>query len=191
MVVDDKATPENNGKIFKFRFGKKIQAKIMQAASPEFETDTSVLVYDYREGANFRLIIKKVSGYANYDDSKFDAPSLMPDVLIDRAKKDQFVLLPYTDPKKYKQYSIIRNALIGAIGAQEVAPAPDADPTFNPDSGTDATTGNPPDASSSDSGEGGEGNPFDNIGEPENKAPENDVSEKDMDYFQKLAAGEE
>lgn len=79
-VVSDKANPENEGKVFLYKFGKKIFDKIIAAAQPEFEDETPVNPFDLWEGANFKLKITNVAGYWNYDKSEFSAASaLLPD----------------------------------------------------------------------------------------------------------------
>ena len=70
-VVSDSKHPENEGKVFLFRFGKKIFDKMMAAMQPEFEDETPINPFDFWEGANFKLKIRKVDGYWNYDASSF------------------------------------------------------------------------------------------------------------------------
>lgn len=71
LVIKDSANPENEGKVFVFRFGKKIYDKIHGQMFPKFEDDTPCVPFDMFEGKNFRLISKKVNDYVNYDDSSF------------------------------------------------------------------------------------------------------------------------
>lgn len=72
LVVNDPANPANNGKVFLFKYGKKIHEKILDVMAPEAATDEPVDVFNMFEGVNFRLKIKKVSGYTNFDSSMFD-----------------------------------------------------------------------------------------------------------------------
>ena len=74
-VVSDPKHPENEGKVFLFRFGKKIFDKCMEAMQPAFEDETAINPFDFWKGANFKLKIRKVDGYWNYDKSEFEAPS--------------------------------------------------------------------------------------------------------------------
>ena len=67
--------PENTGKIMLYRFGKKIFDKLMEAMQPEFADETPINPFDMWEGANFKLKIRKVDGYWNYDKSEFDSPT--------------------------------------------------------------------------------------------------------------------
>ena len=72
-VVSDPKHPENEGKVFLFRYGKKIFDKIMASMQPEFEDETPINPFDFWEGANFKLKIRKVDGFWNYDKSEFDS----------------------------------------------------------------------------------------------------------------------
>jgi len=74
-VVKDSANPENEGKVFLYRYGKKIFDKVMETMQPAFEDETPVNPFDFWEGANFKLKLRKVDGYWNYDKSEFTAPS--------------------------------------------------------------------------------------------------------------------
>jgi hypothetical protein len=78
-VIKDPAHPENEGKVFLFKFGKKIFDKILNAMQPEFEDEEPINPFDFWGGANFRLKIRKVEGYWNYDKSEFDSPSALMD----------------------------------------------------------------------------------------------------------------
>ena len=78
-VVSDPKHPENEGKVFLFRYGKKIFDKIMEAMQPAFEDETPVNPFDFWQGANFKLKIRKVDGFWNYDKSEFEAPSALFD----------------------------------------------------------------------------------------------------------------
>ena len=78
-VVSDSKNPHNEGKVFLFRYGKKIFDKLMAAMQPEFEDETPVNPFDFWEGANFKLKIRKVDGYWNYDKSEFEASSALFD----------------------------------------------------------------------------------------------------------------
>lgn len=78
-VVNDPANSENNGKVFLFRYGKKIFEKVNAMMNPEDPDDTPVDPFDFWDGANFKLSITKVAGFRNYDNSKFKAPSALSD----------------------------------------------------------------------------------------------------------------
>ena len=74
-VVSDSKNPENEGKVFLFRYGKKIFDKLMAAMQPEFEDESPINPFDFWQGADFKIKIKKVAGFWNYDSSEFAAPS--------------------------------------------------------------------------------------------------------------------
>ena len=78
-VVSDSVNPSNQGKVFLFRYGKKIFDKLSEAMQPAFEDETPINPFDLWEGANFKLKIRKVDGYWNYDKSEFDKPSKLND----------------------------------------------------------------------------------------------------------------
>ena len=78
-VVEDPTNPQNEGKVMLYRFGKKIFDKCMEAMQPAFKDETAVNPFDFWEGANFKLKLRKVDGYWNYDKSEFEAPSALFD----------------------------------------------------------------------------------------------------------------
>ncbi len=94
-VVSDSKNPHNEGKVFLFRYGKKIFDKLMAAMQPEFEDESPINPFDFWKGANFKLKIRKVDGYWNYDKSEFEAPSaiLDDDSAIERIWKEQYLSL--------------------------------------------------------------------------------------------------
>ena len=79
LVVNDPKHPENEGKVFLYRYGKKIFDKLTEAMSPQFEDETALNPFDFWEGANFKLKVRKVDGYWNYDKSEFEGTSAMLD----------------------------------------------------------------------------------------------------------------
>ena len=112
-VVSDSKHPENNGKVFLFRYGKKIFDKIMAAMQPEFEDETPINPFDFWEGANFKLKIRKVDGYWNYDKSEFDSVSALKDNddSLDSIWKTQYSLSEFTAPTNFKSYDELKNRL--------------------------------------------------------------------------------
>ena len=93
-VVKDSTNPENEGGVFLFKYGKKIFEKVMAAMQPEFEDETPINPFDFWEGANFKLKIRKVDGYWNYDKSEFDAvaPLLEDDDALEALWKKEYSL---------------------------------------------------------------------------------------------------
>ena len=112
-VVTDSKHPENEGKVFLFRYGKKIFDKIMEAMQPEFEDETPVNPFDFWEGANFKLKIRKVDGYWNYDKSEFEAPSPLfdNDDKLEEVWKKQYALKEFTAPTNFKSYTELKTRL--------------------------------------------------------------------------------
>jgi len=112
-VVSDPKNPENEGKVFLFRFGKKIFDKCMETMQPAFEDETPVNPFDFWEGANFKLKIRKVDGYWNYDKSEFEAPSPLfdNDDAIEEVWKQQYALNEFTAPSNFKSYDELKTRL--------------------------------------------------------------------------------
>jgi hypothetical protein len=117
-VVNDSKHPENNGKVFLYRYGKKIHDKILAAMQPEFQDETPVNVFDFWEGANFKLKIKTIGGYWNYDSSEFASPTaLSPDEEeMESIWKQQYSLEAFTAPSEFKNYEELNNRLNIALG---------------------------------------------------------------------------
>ena len=113
LVVSDPKHPENEGKVFLFKFGKKIFDEIMDKARPTFEDEKPVNVFDFWEGANFKLRMRKKDGYANYDESAFMEPSAITeddDRLLSIANA-QYKLAEFLDRKNFKSYDELKKKL--------------------------------------------------------------------------------
>tara|TARA_R100001082_G_scaffold102032_1_gene71854 strand:+ start:71 stop:967 length:897 start_codon:yes stop_codon:yes gene_type:complete len=112
-VVSDAKHPENEGKVFLFRYGKKIFDKLMAAMQPEFEDESPINPFDFWEGANFKLKIRKVDGYWNYDKSEFEAPSALfdNDAQIEQVWKTAYPLADFTAPTNFKSYEELKTRL--------------------------------------------------------------------------------
>ena len=112
-VVSDAKHPENEGKVFLYRYGKKIFDKVMEAMQPEFEDEKAINPFDFWQGANFKLKIRKVDGYWNYDKSEFDAPSplLDDDDAIEEVWKLQYALAEHTAATNFKSYDELKTRL--------------------------------------------------------------------------------
>jgi hypothetical protein len=113
LVVSDPAHPENEGKIFLYKFGKKIFDKITEAMKPEFEDEQAINPFDFWAGANFKLKIRKVDGYWNYDKSEFESVSqvAVDDEKIKGIWKQQHALKPFVDPSNFKTYDELKEKL--------------------------------------------------------------------------------
>ena len=113
-VVSDSANPENEGKVFLYRFGKKIFDKVMEAMQPAFEDETPVNPFDFWEGANFKLKLRKVDGYWNYDKSEFDNTSALldgDDGALEEVFNGQYSLAEFTAPSNFKSYDELKTRL--------------------------------------------------------------------------------
>jgi hypothetical protein len=124
-IVSDPKHPENEGKVKLFRFGKKIFDKITEAMNPQFEDESPINPFDLWKGANFKLKIRKVEGYQNYDKSEFDSPSplLDDDSELEKIWKSEFSLNELTAGKEFKSYDELKQRLDKVLGLNgEVAP---------------------------------------------------------------------
>jgi len=112
-VVKDSANPENEGKVFLYRYGKKIFDKIMETMQPAFEDETPVNPFDFWEGANFKLKLRKVDGYWNYDKSEFEAPSALfdDDDKLEDLWGQEYSLSAFTDTTNFKSYDELKKRL--------------------------------------------------------------------------------
>jgi gp32 DNA binding protein like len=105
-VVKDPANPQNEGKVFLYKFGKKIFDKIMGAMQPEFDDEEAINPFDFWQGANFKLKIVKKDGYWNYDKSEFDRPSALldDDDAMEALWKKQYSLTQFLGADQFKSY---------------------------------------------------------------------------------------
>jgi hypothetical protein len=124
-VVKDPAHPENEGKVFLFKFGKKIFDKILNAMQPEFEDEEPINPFDFWTGANFRLKIRKVEGYWNYDKSEFDSPSalLNDDDALEAVWKKEYSLSAIIAPDQFKSYEDLEKRLKYVLGQKSARAA--------------------------------------------------------------------
>ena len=171
-VVKDGANPENEGKVFLYRYGKKIFDKIMETMQPAFEDESPINPFDFWEGANFKLKLRKVDGYWNYDKSEFEAPSALfdDDDKLEELWGKEHSLTAFTDNTNFKSYDELKKRLDVVLSGV-------------------TTVGNVTEMTTSES--------FDDSPEtlsvvdtPEEPAPTVSVSDEDddtMSYFEKLA----
>ena len=119
MVVSDPSNSSNEGQIKLFKFGKKIFDKITEAMNPEFADETPINPFDMWEGANFKLKIRNVEGYRNYDKSEFaDKSALLDgdDEKLEALWKKEFSLKEFTDPSNFKSYEVLKAKLDKVLG---------------------------------------------------------------------------
>jgi hypothetical protein len=118
-VVADPSAPENEGKVFKFIYGKKIFDKIMDVMQPQFPGEVPVDPFHFMQGADFQLKIRNVEGYRNYDKSEFTSPAplLSGDVTqLEAVYNQMHDLSEYTDPSKYPTYEELEKKLNEVLG---------------------------------------------------------------------------
>ena len=165
-IVTDTKNPENEGKVFLFRYGKKIFDKLMEAMQPQFDDEEAIDPFNLWKGANFKLKIRKVDGFWNYDKSEFEKSSALKDNddELENIWKSQYSLADFTAPTNFKSYDELKTRLDTVLsGVATVGLA------------STATVDEPVSSVKVDT--------------PEEPAPTVDTSEEDdtMDYFQKLA----
>lgn len=131
LVISDPKNPDNEGKVMRFKFGKKIYEKIMDKAKPTFEDEKPVNVFDAFDGAEFKLRMRQVDGYPNYDTSIFSEPKPIADsdeeivAVVNQMKS----LKEFVDPKNFKSYdelkrkfdTVMNGAVASSAKAEEVA----------------------------------------------------------------------
>jgi len=119
-VVKDPANPANEGKVFLFKYGKKIFDKLTAAMQPEFEDEEAIDPFDFWQGANFKLKAKNVAGYRNYDSSEFANPSplLDDDDAMEAIWKQQYSLAELVAADQFKSYDDLKKRLDYVIGSK-------------------------------------------------------------------------
>ena len=177
-VVSDPKNPANEGKVFKYRYGKKIFEQLKEAISPQFEDEAAINPFDLRgEGANFKIKIRKVDGYWNYDKSEFDTPAPLFDDenKLNEINTQTYSLSDVISPNEFKSYEELKEKLDRVLGltggvsnstAESIAEDQDEVPWANVN--TETVAEEPVIASAEAS-----------VGETEDDA---------MDYFKKLAS---
>ena len=118
LVVTDPSNPENEGQVKLYKFGKKIFDKITEAMNPEFADETPMNPFDLWEGANFKLKIRQVEGYRNYDKSEFSSPAALSedDEQLEKIWKSEYSLKEFTDKSNFKSYDDLKKRLDKALG---------------------------------------------------------------------------
>ena len=123
-VVSDPSNPENEGTVRLFKFGKKIFDKITEAMNPEFPDEAPLNPFDFWEGANFKLKIRNVEGYRNYDKSEFaDKSELLggDDAKLEKIYSQEYSLKEMADRKHFKAYDTLKARLDKVLGFEGVA----------------------------------------------------------------------
>lgn len=173
LVVSDPKHPENEGKVMLFKFGKKIFDKIMDKARPTFEDEKPVNVFDLWEGADFKLRMRKVDGYANYDQSTFMEPSPVfggdEEKLLELVNK-QHKLSEFLAPKNFKSFEELSKKLADVLDG-DASPVKSAAKLSEDEDYTPPTRSAPAPAAS----------------KPVSVTKSMDDDEDVMSYFQKIA----
>ena len=119
LVINDPENPQNNGQVKLYQFGKRIFDKIMDAMQPQYADESPVNPYDFWEGADFKIKIRKVDGWVNYDKSEFSAPAALYDgdeAQLQDVYGKLYSLGEFTDPKQYKSYDELKAKLNRVLG---------------------------------------------------------------------------
>ena len=122
-VIKDGSNPQNEGKVFLYRYGKKIFDKLNECMNPEFEDETPINPFDFWEGADFKLKVRTLDGFVNYDKSEFDSPSALFDGdegALEKVYNQQHSLSELISPDNFKTYSELKQQLDRALGVKEV-----------------------------------------------------------------------
>jgi hypothetical protein len=181
LVVSDSANPENEGKVFLYEYGKKIMDKIMDVMQPQFADETPVNPFDFWGGANFKLKIRQVEGYRNYDKSEFDSASQLFDgdeAKLEEVYNQSYKLSEFTDPSSYKSYAELKKKLFEVIGEAEVATGFTTAQTVEMNTTKEAVTPNSVESSMDEVAP---------TGSSESNAVTSEDSEDTLSYFAKLA----
>ena len=176
LVVSDPKHPENNGKVFLYKYGKKIFEQLKEAISPAFEDEQAINPFDLREGANFKIKIRKVDGYWNYDKSEFDSvsPLFTDENKLNGIYTSLHSLSEIIAPSEFKSYEELKEKLdrvLGLSGAVSTSTAESVAEDFDevPWSNVNSAVADEPVVPSVDS------------------SLDEDSDDDAMDYFKKLA----
>ena len=123
FVKSDPGNPTNEGKVFIFKFGKKIFDKIMDVMQPQFADEDPINPFDFWEGADFKLKIRNVEGYRNYDKSEFAGQSALSedDTKLEDVYNKMYGLKEFVDPTNYKTYDELKEKLNRVLGEDTVS----------------------------------------------------------------------
>ncbi len=129
-VLQDPANPQNEGRVFLYKYGKKIFDKLTEAMQPAFADETPINPFDFWKGADFKVKIRKVEGYWNYEKSEFAEPSTLKgfdDSELETLWKQQYSLTDFTAPDKFKTYEELETRLQTVLSTQPTRRIPDAE----------------------------------------------------------------
>jgi len=123
-VIEDPANPDNAGKVFLYKYGKKIFDKLNDMMNPEFEDESAINPFDLWDGANFRLKMRNVEGFRNYDKSAFDEPWPLfdDDEKLEEVWKKCYSLQELINPSNFKSYDELKQRLYRVLNLDGGAP---------------------------------------------------------------------
>ena len=123
LVINDPQAPENNGKVFLYKFGKKIIEKINEAKKPTNPTKKAIEVFSYYEGANFYITGKKTvtaegQKFTDYTSSSFESnPSAIgDDNYIESIDKQLHSVEEFIKPTNFKSYAALQELFSRVMG---------------------------------------------------------------------------
>jgi len=168
-VVSDPENPQNEGKVFLYVYGKKIFDKLMDSMQPQFQDEDPVNPFDLWEGADFKLKIRQVEGYRNYDRAEFAKPAaLADDEQLEEVYAKAYPLNEFTDPANYKSYEELKARLDAVLGVGgDFTPQQQEDLSVTAESAPMKTV---------------------EPSEPSSVSSDDDEDDDTMSYFSKLAA---
>ena len=126
LVISDAKRPQNEGKVFLYKFGKKIFDKIKEQLEPQFADESPMNPFDFWKGANFKVKIRNVEGYRNYDKSEFESPAALldgDDAKIEQVWKSAHSLKDFLKADNFKSYDELKAKLDKVLGAGGTAGA--------------------------------------------------------------------
>lgn len=184
LVVKDPANPENEGKVFRFKYGRKIFDKINDKLNPQYEGDEGFNPFDPWEGADFKLKIRKVDDQRNYDNSEFAQQSeIGTDEEIEEIWKRQYSLAEIIAPSNFKSYEELKKNLDFVLSGSSPAKKLDEDED-NDDSG-------PTEEEDTITQRSKPTQPAKSVRQSSKPAAVTDEDDEDLSYFQNLADDED
>lgn len=122
-IISDPNNPENNGTVKLFKYGKKIFDKINEAMNPQFEDETPINPFDFWQGANFKLKMRNVEGYRNYDKSEFESSSPLfdDDSEMEKIWKQEYSIKEFINPDNFSSYDKLKARYDKITGAKSVS----------------------------------------------------------------------
>jgi len=120
LVISDPANPHNEGKVFIYEYGKKIFDMIKDAMKPQYADETPINPFDFWDGADFKIKIRKVEGWVNYDKSEFSSAAALSEdeAFLEGIYNSMHPIQECIDPSTYKSYDELKKKLDAVLGAE-------------------------------------------------------------------------